>query len=273
MTDSRNETTKGNAALRVLGLKKSVPPPVAELITNESEQYKAAIKYAIGVDEQLRASLSEWRQKAEETATEYAAFKADVVEDIRVEKHEHDSKVVMLKAKIDALDAQLKDTVSMYEGQLKDTRRELNHYSDLSRELSTKCEDLEKMYLHQLRAIRDAAHHMAVGIVKNMNDTTNTINTSMNNATDAAQHCVNGLVNQVESSAKDMAVFIDDIKKRRNVGEYEPRANPLAEKLQPLAPDAEEALARLVQTYKARAYETSNNNKDPDADDNEKEPI
>jgi hypothetical protein len=104
---------------------------------------------------------------------------------------------------------------------------------------------MEKFYVHELRTIRDTTNHMVIGQIGGINNATNALN-------ETAKHLGEGLVKQVENSANNMSTFIDDIRKRRAAGEYLPNPDRLQEKLQPLAPEAEEALAELVKTFKAK---------------------
>lgn len=232
MTDKGD--TKGNAVLRALSLRPKVQPIMPANLTEE-QMHDEAVKYAITASNQLRAEREHFRQQAEQTNAEYAEYKQDAVEELRVQKHEYESKLNMLRATLDAR-----------ERQLEDTGRKLEHYHSVAHELATKFDDFEKFYMHELRVIRDTANHMAVGLVTGINNATAAL-------TDAAKHSADGLVKQVENSATNMAAFIDDIRAKREAGEYRPKTHPMQEeKLKPLAPDAEEALADLVQKIKAK---------------------
>jgi ABC-type transporter Mla subunit MlaD len=231
MTDvPPNKTTLSN----VLGLK-SKPKPTFPVVMDESQQLDESIKYAIAATNQLRDELSATKAKLVETTNAFADYKADVTSEMTAQQQEHNSKSSMLRATLDAR-----------EKQLDDTGRKLEHYVGVAFELATKFDDFERFYLHELRTIRDAANHVALGLVTGINNSTSAL-------IEAAKHSAEGIVKQVENSANNMAAFVDDIKKRREAGEYRPKPNPMKEdKLKPLAPEAEEALADLVKTFKAK---------------------
>jgi hypothetical protein len=218
----------------VLGLK-GKPKPTFPVVMDESQQLDESIKYAIAATNQLRDELSATKAKLVETTNAFADYKADVTSELMATKQEHDSKSSMLRASLDAR-----------EKQLDDTGRKLEHYVGVAFELATKFDDFEKFYMHELRTIRDQANHVAVGLISGINNATSALN-------DVAKHSSDGIVKQVENSANNMAAFIDDIKRKRDAGEYRPKPNPMKEdKLKPLAPEAEEALADLVKTFKAK---------------------
>jgi hypothetical protein len=202
---------------------------------DESQQLDESIKYAIAATNQLRDELSATKAKLVETTNAFADYKADITNELMTQKQEYDSKSSMLRATLDAR-----------EKQLDDTGRKLEHYVGVAFELATKFDDFEKFYMHELRTIRDSANHVAVGLLGGINNATASL-------TDAAKHSAEGMVKQVENSANNMAAFIDDIKRKRDAGEYRPKPNPMKEdKLKPLAPEAEEALADLVKTFKPK---------------------
>jgi len=237
MTDNRNET-KGNVALRALGLRSKVTTTPIAPITDE-ELHDEAVVHALTGTRQLRKDLSEWKHKAEHTAAEFSAFKQDAAQEIMTLKHEYESKAAMLRAKIEAQD-----------GMLKETGRKLEHYERLSYELGTKCEDIEKFYLNELRSIRDAATHTMMSQLSGVNNATIALN-------EATKHSGEGLLKQVDNSATNMIVFLDDLKKRRSTGEYRPKPTPPVEQ-KPMTPDDEEALGKLVEQFKARPHEAEN---------------
>jgi hypothetical protein len=213
---------------------------------SESELHDEAMRYAMAASHQLRKEKDEWQEKAETVTAEYIAFKQDAAQEILTAQHEYDTKSSMMRTKIELLDKQLQDMTHRYEIQISDLQRKLDHFERATAELSTKCDDMEKFYIHELRTIRDTTNHMIVGQISSINNATNALN-------EASKHLGEGLVKQVENSANNMSTFIDDIRKRRAAGEYLPNADRLQEKLQPLAPDAEEALADLVKTFKAKS--------------------
>lgn len=233
MTDRSGES-KGNV-MRALGLRNKVAPMAVPTITDE-ELHDEAVVHALTGTRQLRKDLSEAKHNEQRVTAEYAAFKADAVEEIRVQKHEYESKLNMLRAKIEAQDSLLKDT-----------GRKMEHFERLSFELGTKCDDIEKFYLHELRNIRDAANHAMLSLISSINNVSIGLN-------DAAKHSGEGLVKQVENSANNMSSFIDDLRAKKDAGEYRPRPNPLQEQSVPLTQDAEESLAKLVQQIKAKPY-------------------
>jgi predicted nucleic acid-binding Zn-ribbon protein len=201
---------------------------------NPDQQLDESISYAIAATNQLRDELSATKAKLVEVTNAFADYKADVTSEMTAQQQEHNSKSSMLRASLDAR-----------EKQLDDTGRKLEHYVGVAFELATKFDDFEKFYMHELRTIRDQANHLAIALISGINNTTSALN-------DAAKHSSEGMVRQVENSANNMAAFIDDIKRKRDAGEYRPRPDRMQEKLQPLAPEAEEALADLVKTFKAK---------------------
>ena len=240
MTDVPPKTTLSN----VLGLK-SKPKPGFPLVMNPDQQLDESISYAIAATNQLRDELSTTKAKLVEVTNAFADYKADVTNELMAQKQEHDSKSSMLRASLDAR-----------EKQLDDTGRKLEHYVGVAFELATKFDDFERFYMHELRTIRDAANHVAVGLLGGINNATASL-------TDAAKHSADGIVKQVENSANNMVAFIDDIKRKRDAGEYRPKPNPMKDdKLKPLAPEAEEALAKLVQQIKTRPHEDENDDKE-----------
>jgi predicted RNase H-like nuclease (RuvC/YqgF family) len=208
---------------------------MAPAITDE-ELHDEAVVHALTGTRQLRKDLAETKHNFERVTAEYAAFKQDATEELRVQKHEYESKLVQLRAKIEAVDSQLKEA-----------GRKLEHFERLSFELGTKCDDIEKFYLHELRNIRDAANHVMLSLISNINNVTVGLN-------DAAKHSGDGLVKQVENSANNMGTFIDDLRAKRDAGEYRQRPNPMQDSPAPLTQDAEESLAKLVQQIKAKPY-------------------
>jgi hypothetical protein len=232
MTDTPAKTLSN-----VLGLK-GKPKPGFPLVMNPDQQLDESISYAIAATNQLRDELSATKAKLVEVTNAFADYKADITNELMTQKQEHDSKSSMLRASLDAR-----------EKQLDDTGRKLEHYVGVAFELATKFDDFERFYMHELRTIRDAANHVAVGLLGGINNATASL-------TDAAKHSADGIVKQVENSASNMVAFIDDIKRKRDAGEYRPKPNPMKDdKLKPLAPDAEEALAKLVQQIKTRPHE------------------
>ena len=226
MTDKGD--TKSGGALRALGLRsKTAPMPPA--ITDE-ELHDEAVIQAISGTRQMRKELAEWKHKAEQTIADFSAFRHDTAQELLTQKHEYESKAAMLRAKIEAQD-----------GMLKELGHKLEHYERLAFELSTKCDDVEKFYLQELRTIRDAANHMVLGMVSNINNATVGLN-------EAAKHSGEGLVKQVENSANNMASFIDDLRNKRDAGEYRPKPRPKEQPAQPaLSIEDEERLSKLSQ--------------------------
>ena len=241
MTDVPPKTTLSN----VLGLK-SKPKPGFPLVMNPDQQLDESISYAIAATNQLRDELSATKAKLVEVTNAFADYKSDVTNELMVQKQEHDSKSSMLRASLDAR-----------EKQLDDTGRKLEHYVGVAFELATKFDDFERFYMHELRTIRDSANHVAVGMLSGINNATASL-------TDAAKHSADGIVKQVENSANNMIAFIDDIRRKREAGDYRPKSNQMNDdKLKPLAPDAEEALAELVAKIKARPHD-ENDEKESD---------
>jgi hypothetical protein len=234
MTDVPPKATLSN----VLGLK-GKPKATFPLVMNPDQQLDESISYAIAATNQLRDELSATKAKLVEVTNAFADYRADITNELMASKQEHDSKSAMLRATLDAR-----------EKQLDETGKKLQHYVGVAFELATKFDDFERFYLHELRTIRDQANHLAVGLISGINNATNALN-------DVAKHSADGINKQVENSANNMAGFIDDIKKRREAGEYRPKPHPMDDdgRLQPLAPDAEQALADLVAKIKARPAE------------------
>lgn len=234
----------------VLGLRGPRPVPLMTEPMSPDEMHDEAMRYAMTASQQVRREAAEWREKAESVTAEYVAFKADAVQEALIAKHEYDTKSAMMRAKIDALDAQLQDMARKTSDEIKELKRKLDHYEHATAELSTKCDDMDKFYVHELRAIRDATNHMQIGLIAGINNVTTAV-------TDTVRHSAEGVLKQVENSANNMGAFIDDLRKRRAAGEYIPRQDRMKEPLPALAPDAEEALAKLVQQIKAKPTEAT----------------
>jgi hypothetical protein len=240
------DTPKTPAVSNITGLRgKPRPVPLMQEAMSESELHDEAMRYAMTASQQLRKEKDEWREKAESVTAEYVAFRQDAAQEILTAQHEYDTKSSMMRTKIELLDKQLQDMTRRYEIQITDLQRKLDHFERATAELSTKCDDMEKFYVHELRTIRDTTNHMVIGQIGGINNATSALN-------DTAKHLGEGLVKQVENSANNMSSFIDDIRKRRAAGEYLPNPDRLHEKMQPLAPEAEEALAELVKNLKAK---------------------
>jgi hypothetical protein len=225
----------GRSISKVLGLRNSNTKTATATLNalTDDDLHDEAVVHALTGTRQLRKDLGEWKHKAENLAAELAATKHDTATELLTSKHEYDAKLTMLRAENAAVRKQLGETGAR-----------LEHFERLAFELNTKCEDIEQFYLNELRTLDDAGSHMALSVVSGINNASVALN-------EAARHSADGLLKQFKNSAQNMKSFLEDLKRRRDVGEYRPRPRPIPREADKRLPEEVEAeLSSLVAKLK-----------------------